>query len=329
MDILDLFLRKISYKFPKGYPDLNSPGDQTLLQNLIKEYTDTNTILEKTKEDSSSFGQLVYSTFKGKIPPVKGKYSIPKNGGKLNINPSDKEAFEKLFKVKPNSGVGNGEVSLYWLFNYKNPKSPESRAQENRGGDNADLIIDNLKCEVKSYKSHEAKIGLGKFKDDTESRGIITKLFGVLNLTSIFEGKKEFVSEVSFNLDTLNKSYEQVIKTKSILSKPEVKEVLGNYDVFKQLETQINSLMSLVKKGNSKQLSQATMAILLSNKLMKKPGPGGYVINLLVSDATDIYVHKIPSDIKNSLMSAKYEDLEKSVGVQSAEIQLRYSIFDK
>ena len=36
MDALDLFFKKYSYKFPKGYPDLNNEQDIKILRNLLE-----------------------------------------------------------------------------------------------------------------------------------------------------------------------------------------------------------------------------------------------------------------------------------------------------
>jgi hypothetical protein len=35
MDILEQFIRSVSYKFPKGYPDIDDPKDVILLESLI------------------------------------------------------------------------------------------------------------------------------------------------------------------------------------------------------------------------------------------------------------------------------------------------------
>lgn len=35
MDVIEKFLHSISYKFPKGYPDINNPQDVTLLENEL------------------------------------------------------------------------------------------------------------------------------------------------------------------------------------------------------------------------------------------------------------------------------------------------------
>ena len=37
MDVLDKFLRKVSYKFPKGYPDPNDIQDMIMLEGMLKE----------------------------------------------------------------------------------------------------------------------------------------------------------------------------------------------------------------------------------------------------------------------------------------------------
>ena len=36
MDVLEQFLHNISYKFPKGYPNMKDPKDVLMLENEIK-----------------------------------------------------------------------------------------------------------------------------------------------------------------------------------------------------------------------------------------------------------------------------------------------------
>ena len=43
MEVLDKFFKKYSYKFDKGYPDMNNEQDILLLENILK---DLNIILE-------------------------------------------------------------------------------------------------------------------------------------------------------------------------------------------------------------------------------------------------------------------------------------------
>jgi hypothetical protein len=52
-DILDKFLKEISYKFPKGYPDIQDPNDVKLLNKLVMEH-----INEADQYKPLSFGDL-------------------------------------------------------------------------------------------------------------------------------------------------------------------------------------------------------------------------------------------------------------------------------
>ena len=51
MDVLDLFFKKYSYKFPKGYPDMNNEKDVLLLESMINEILDESFSLFPTTED--------------------------------------------------------------------------------------------------------------------------------------------------------------------------------------------------------------------------------------------------------------------------------------
>lgn len=53
MDALDKFLNSISYKFPKGYPDMSNPNDILLLESLISEVLGENNIFELKKSYES------------------------------------------------------------------------------------------------------------------------------------------------------------------------------------------------------------------------------------------------------------------------------------
>ena len=41
MDVIEEFLYSISYKFPKGYPDINDPKDNELLYSLVEDILST------------------------------------------------------------------------------------------------------------------------------------------------------------------------------------------------------------------------------------------------------------------------------------------------
>ena len=50
MDSLDLFFKKFSYKFPKGYPDMKNEQDILLLESLVSKILGEEIVLEKKLE---------------------------------------------------------------------------------------------------------------------------------------------------------------------------------------------------------------------------------------------------------------------------------------
>ena len=58
MNIFDKFLHSISYKFPKGYPDMSNPTDISLLESLISEVLGQSISLNE--------GSIKQNTVKGK-----------------------------------------------------------------------------------------------------------------------------------------------------------------------------------------------------------------------------------------------------------------------
>jgi hypothetical protein len=62
MDIIEKFLRKVSYKFPKGYPDINDEQDISLIENLLSnlgvDFKFNNLIFEVTDRQISKNTKL-------------------------------------------------------------------------------------------------------------------------------------------------------------------------------------------------------------------------------------------------------------------------------
>ena len=51
MNVLDIFFKKFSYKFDKGYPDMNNDQDVLLLESMINEILGESFSLFPTTED--------------------------------------------------------------------------------------------------------------------------------------------------------------------------------------------------------------------------------------------------------------------------------------
>jgi hypothetical protein len=74
MDIIEKFLRKVSYKFPKGYPDINDEQDISLIENLLSnlgvDFKFNNLIFEVTdrqilKNTKLAIDYIIQNTDKG------------------------------------------------------------------------------------------------------------------------------------------------------------------------------------------------------------------------------------------------------------------------
>lgn len=240
-------------------------------------------------------------------PSVSITYQFPLDGGKLIINDDDKETFINLFKVAPNKSIGNGELSIYWLFN-------NNKVIENRGGNKADLIINNVECEIKSYPFNKPKITLGKWSEDNESRYLINNIFSCYNIMVT----SSFKSEIKFNIDDIKNSYDLIMDVfiKSFYEKENL--IIGKiYD--KCLD-----VLSKVSGSNSEELSKNLIIQIVETKINKKPGNKGYVINLSPNDPTDINIYKI--DI-NKLKNLTYQELKDNIYIGSGEIKVNYKIF--
>ena len=292
---------------------------------------------------------------------VQGTYQVPVQWPwTLTIDKKDEKSFKELFKQKGgNSGIGNGEVSLYWLFNYKSAQRKKTRpdpkrAFEARGGDAADLKIDGLAVEVKSYPRH-SQMTLGKFKDDKDSLELFSYLFSFVNLFIKFgamdssgQRVRAFKSVLTFKIDDVMQGLSyydvlyEVFTTKKIQDKIAALETAGlgstqqakraamaktkELSSFAKQLKDLKIISKMPSKGSGftdtilkrKNLAAKIVGYFLKTKLDKKPGDKGYMVNLLTTDATNIHFHFV--DLKK--MNLTYSTLEQGFNVGSGEIQI-------
>ena len=72
------------------------------------------------------------------------------------------------------------------------------------------------------------------------------------------------------------------------------------------------------KPADRQKLAAKIVGTFLKTKLRKKPGEGGYIVNVLVRDVFDIHFHKV--DFKK--MALSYANLKTGFAVGSGEIQI-------
>jgi hypothetical protein len=115
MDALDLFLKKYSYKFPKGYPDMNNEQDVLLMESILKEL-EIGIDLEETKLSPAELSKD--ATFSGgrKVPRIEilidkitNKESLElEDGGSFTVTDTEKVLSQLKGKTKIDKAITLG-----------------------------------------------------------------------------------------------------------------------------------------------------------------------------------------------------------------------------
>lgn len=224
------------------------------------------------------------------IPLVVDKYTVSK--GIMRISQPDLNTFNELFKVTPNAGVGNGEVALYWLYNWQskpsNPMRP-GKAFETRGKFDPDLNINRRKVEVKATGDHNT-IGLGRFGRQSEFISMVESILGVYNF---IEGKS-----IDAQASLTKLKYEDLVEAAEVFC--EFRQLLFSskrlqeYRVFQKALNVMKSFDNLARQEGLKnicyigpnrrqggeQIAAEISKYILSKQLGEKPGDKGYLTNL-------------------------------------------------
>jgi hypothetical protein len=288
MDVLEKFLHSISYKFPKGYPDMKDPKDVELLNTLLNETLEKpSTITEGTEEDI--YDNVIRKALGLKegepIPKPRGKYTLKDSTFVEQVSPDDKSTFDKLYNVAPpkkgeeegeTKGVGNGEVALYWLYQYSG-----NDVKIGRSGDDPDLFINGKGVEVKAYKSHVGKIGLGRFGTDKDNLQLLSIIFGIRALSEALGSKEKgpAINPTNFKGTDLIPAFEQLLELERI---PDLERLASQYNVFATIKQNIDTVNSTLKNPTeAKEGAQAMASKMIESKLSRKPGDGNYLANVL------------------------------------------------
>lgn len=316
MDVLDKFLHGIAYKFPKGYPDMNDPKDKDMLFKMIHEVTEEKSLL---KEGSEQYDEVILNALElDTIPQSKNKYKF---GGSstfdIQVKSDDLNIWKKLWSVKPpkvgkevgsagSLGVGNGEISLYWLYNYSNSGVDVTMGRE---GDDPDLRFNGEGVEVKAYDKHTGLLGLGRFGADKENLRLLGMIFGLNNLVKVL-GKDEVaktVNPTNFKGIDLIPAMENVVKLKSL----ELGDLAQTYPLFANIKNNIDSLVDKLGNFSTAEEGARNMAHkLVTSKLKRKPGQNGFLASLKESGdirffAVDLEKLKTNNDFLSNFKSAQ------------------------
>lgn len=267
---------------------------------------------KKPTVTNQTFHKLISDNFNGNVPRVELDYTkLLSTNGKYSW-PASKQAevdfdnFKKLFTVKPQSGYGNGEVSLFWLFNYgKNERNPLSSPRAEVGsvvhaGTNieTDLVIDKKNVEVKSYtgsKDSLIKVGMWTGIDGGDLQKMLETLFAIAKLIDRDKARgsiRKFdylsITDAADKLCIVREAYRDLQK-----EDPKAADKLSKFAFFKEVATSIEQFDDMLndkglrgcfsssgRRVGGKMIAAHLMRYLIQKMFDRKPGPNGMLINL-------------------------------------------------
>jgi hypothetical protein len=284
MDVLDKFFTKYSYKFPKGYPDVKDPKDKEMLFNMVNELVESKQLI---KEQSEEYDEVIKNALKvEEIPRSKNKY--PFQGGStfsIQVKPDDLEIWQKLWAVKPKKktgdktetlGVGKGEMSLYWLYQYSDSGV---NVDEGREGDDPDLFFNGVGVEVKAYGKHTGKNKIGRFGADKENLKLLSVIFGIDALIKVLQPGEEqkTVNPTNFKGEDLRLAMNQLMLMMGV----NLEGLSNRFPIFKTISDNVNLVQSGLGGFSDPEVGAIRMAKkMVTDKLNRKPGDKGFLASV-------------------------------------------------
>jgi hypothetical protein len=221
MDVLDLFIKKYSYKFPKGYPDMNNEQDILLMESILSELGIN---LDEVKK---SYNEIIKTLLASEEASGKlGVHSRPqrvKNIG--NISNDDfidilSNVFDvdtKDIKVLPPKAAGNlSSKNFAFQFPIEDQEITIVLGTEARGTAIEDYELNNLNNVVeKNGGSINIKVGDTIYKNITK----VEKIPGNKQADFVFIGNDNLYVQ---HKDL--KASQQLSGVKKLESDPEIKD---------------------------------------------------------------------------------------------------------
>ena len=298
MTVIDKILNEWAYRCSDGVVDVNNPKKKAILDEILKEFNidETNII----SEGDETYDKVIKNALKvEEIPQVQDSYEL---GRDTNVNGEDAKIFKALYSVAPpkkgkeidtagSKGTGNGEISMYWLFNYQ----PGHTAQGTQGGGKPDLNIDGVGVEVKAYDS--SRITLGRFASDKANIDLLNTLFGLDALVSTIdktEGKDKKASSLNFSRSDISRAFNTL---QDFSGNADLRELATKYPLINSIYSKVDGLiqqLGLQSNFTAVDAAGTLLKRILITKFREKPGFGGYIVN--VSENGDLKYTQITED---------------------------------
>jgi len=293
--------------------NLETPGDDGLEDSSVqqakekqfqgKQTDDIEQPEEKPEENSAGDSQYdaIIRAHLGldenqPIPKPKHKYPFNSSGGtfSIQVKGDDLKYWDDFWTLTPpkkgakvgttSKGSGDGEISLYWLYQHSD-SGVEARGTQ--GSDNPDLEFNGLGVEVKAFPEHTGKQGLGRFGQDTEQLKMLGVIFGINALATQFkgipDGKKRApkdVNPLTWDGGNLKDAMEEVLKFQKV-DLAQLASIPG-YDIFKEIKENMDFLDERLGDYTSAEEGARSMSLeFIKPKIARKPGDGGFLVNVL------------------------------------------------
>jgi hypothetical protein len=320
MDVLDKFLKQYSYKFDKGYPDMNNPKDKEMLFEFAYSLINSK---QTINEQQTEYDDRIKSVLNvNEIPTCNTPLTV---GQDFNLRGPDEELWEKLYPILPfkagtnipTAGAGKGEIATYWAYQYNTNKH---EVLDGRGGEDPDLIIDGIGVEMKSYDK-TATITLGKFGKDKDTINLLNQIFGVMNLFKKIDPNVKVTANTG-NF-TAQDALEAFILMQELLSNDGLRELEVMQPLFQRIDN-IYDVLNIEDEISPMRGTAKLLKKLLGTKLRKKPMLGkeiGYILNVDNLGKGKFY------EISDKTIQAINDDdvLNNGVSVRSSEIQMNFN----
>jgi hypothetical protein len=219
MDILDKFFKKYSYKFPKGYPDMNNEQDVLLLESILGELgIDLNEVKKSYSEIIRTL--LASGEAQGKLGPHSRSQRIKNIGNISNVDFIDiiSDVFDidaEKIKILPPKAPGNpSSANFGFQFPIEGQDMVIVLGTETRGSAIEDYELSTLNDFIKQNGgSINIKLGDEKFENITK----VEKIPGNKQADFVFIGDNNLY------IQHKDSASQQLSGVKKVESDPEVK----------------------------------------------------------------------------------------------------------
>ena len=326
-------LKEDDFQLDQAFNDAEPVEEQLISE--AQEYPDA--VLTALQQDPAM--EKFYPEGLSEIPPAQNNYVLPAGGGAMKVQGDhDKTIFNILYFVNAqDQTVGNGEVALWWLFNYSGGSSAEDTRLEGSGA--PDLRIDGNAVEVKSFKSHNQKTQIGRWSEFKDLRRVVSNLFGIHALTKAFQQETvRPVTEITFIYKDLQEASKSLLAFLNLPGLADLVKQFGETSVFGTMVDQCTFVMTklneivgekynfkLSNSSSEDDIAKAVALALADTKFGIKPADKGYIASVKKGDPTDIHFHYIDMEL---LKTSK--DAASHISVSGGSISVNISkVFGK